>query len=246
MNPTRKRESAYNVLPIITAPAKRGDGWRHLFLGTSGQGKSYANIRLVDWALKNGAAQLALTLDDKSNFYAQYQGTFRANPRDLRKRPPTGRESPNHIVFRGVALTRKFDDGCSAESVARLAQEIVGVSRGLVLVNIDELADATNGGPAWKKEDGAESPITQVYRKGRGVGLSITATTQVPQSLPREAFALSDTIGIFRLTGREIEYLLKQRAITPELATVIPTLQQGEFILYDKNQVEWDGKIYRF
>jgi hypothetical protein len=241
-----RRENAQVVLPIITAPAKRGDGWRHLWLGNSGCGKTYANVRFVDWCLRNGVSHLVLTLDDKSNFYAQYQGTFRANPSDLRKRKPQGREPSNHIVFRGVALTRKFNDGCSAQSVARLGQDIVASSRGFVLVNIDELADATNGGQAWTREEGNESAIAQVYRKGRGVGLSITATTQVPQSLPREAFALSDTIGIFRLSGREIEYLLKQRAITPDLAAVIPTLQMGEFILYDKNQVAWDGKIYKF
>lgn len=246
MTNLRKHESPLSVLQTITGAAKRGDGWRHLWLGTSGYGKTYANRFLVEWALKNGAAQLALSLDDKSNFYAQYSGTYRANPNDLRKRPPNGGERPDHIVFRGVALTRKFTDGCSAESIARLGQEIIGVSRGLVLINIDELADATNGGQAWKREDGSESAIAQVYRKGRGVGLSITATTQVPQSLPREAFALSDTIGIFRLTGREIDYLLRQKAITPELAAVIPTLQIGEFILYDKAQVSWDGKIYKF
>jgi len=241
-----QREKPLIALQAITSPARKGDGWRHLWLGNSGMGKSYANARLVTYALQNRAAQIVLTLDDKSNFYAQYEGTYRANPDDLRKRKPQGNERADHIVFRGVALTRKFDDGCSAESVARLGQEIVGVSRGLVLINLDELADATNGGQAWKREEGAESRITQVYRKGRGVGLCITATTQVPQSLPREAFALSDTIGIFRLTGREIEYLLKQRSITPELAAVIPTLQIGDFILYDKNQVDWDGKIYRF
>jgi hypothetical protein len=241
-----KRENPEAVLQAITAPSRRGDGWRHLWLGNSGFGKTYANARLIDWAIRNRAAQLVLTLDDKSNFYAQYVGTYRANPQDLRRRPPTGGERTDHIVFRGVALTRKFSDGCSAENIAKLAQDIVGTSRGFVLVNIDELADATNGGQAWKRDDGSESTIAQIYRKGRGVGISVTATTQVPQSLPREAFALSDTIGLFRLTGREIDYLLGKRVITSELASVIPSLGVGDFILYDKNLTEWDGKIYRF
>jgi len=242
-----QRHNPTEALEAITAAAKKGDGWRHLWLGTSGFGKTYANNLFIKWVLRTRRAALVLSLDDKNNFRAQYDGgTYRINPDDLRARQPTGSEPANHIVFRGVALTRKFNHGCSASDVARLGQDIVGVSQGLVVVNIDELADATNGGQAWTREDGAESPITQVYRKGRGVGLSISATTQLPQSLPREAFGLSDTIAIFRLTGREIAYLLKAKAITDELAAVIPTLQIGDFILYDKNQVEWNGKIYRF
>lgn len=231
---------------IITAPVKRGDGWRHLWLGNSGLGKSYANEKLIEWVLKQKRASLVLSLDDKSNFYAQYKGTYRANPRDLRTRMPGMAERKDHIVFRGVALTRKFDDGCSAEDIARLAQEIVSTSRAIVVVNIDELADATNGGQAWKRTEGEDSRVAQIYRKGRGVGLCITATTQLPQALPREAFSLSDTIGLFRLTGREIDYLLKYKVITAEIAGMIPGLQIGEFILYDKNTGVCDGTIYKF
>lgn len=240
------RESPDIALAAIVLPYTRGDGWRHLWLGNSGMGKTYANARLIVYALAVGATHLVLTLDDKSNFYAQYQGTYRANPNHLQNNPIQNGENPQHIVFRGVALTRNFADGCSAEEIAKCGQAIVGSSRGFVLINIDELADATNGGQAWKRDDGAESTIAQVYRKGRGVGLSITATTQVPQSLPREAFALSDTIGIFRLTGREIEYLLDKRVITEEVAKVVAGLQVGDWVLYDKNQADWNGKIYRF
>jgi hypothetical protein len=232
--------------PIITAPVTRGDGWRHLWLGNSGLGKSVANAKLIDWVLKHKKASVVLSLDDKSNFYAQYKGTYRANPRDLRTRMPAIGERKDHIVFRGVALTRKFDDGCSAEDLGKLAQEIVGSSRAIVVVNIDELADATNGGQAWKRGESDEPAIAQVYRKGRGVGICITATTQLPQSLPREAFSLSDTIGFFRLSGREIEYLLRYKVITPEIAAMIPNLQVGEFILYDKNTGICDGCIYKF
>jgi hypothetical protein len=208
-------------------------------------GKTKANIRLIEFAIQNGAAHLVLSLDDKSNWFAQYPGTYRANPRDLHSRNPgqTG-EDPRHIVFRGVALTRDFNDGCSAEDVASLAQNIAATSRGLVLVNIDELADATNGGQAWRREEG-ESRIAQVFRKGRGVGISIAWTTQVPQSLPREAFALSDTMGIFRLSGREVEYLTSKRLINPALAETIQGLQIGEWILYDKAR-PWDEQIYKF
>jgi hypothetical protein len=234
-----------SALEEITAPALRGDGWRHGWLGDSGMGKTNANKWLILYALEKNRANLCLSLDDKSNHYAQYKGAYRANPAHLRRLPPNAGESQNHIVFRGVALTRSFDDGCSAEEVARCAQEMAQVSPGLVLINIDELADATNGGQAWKREDGTESRIAQIFRKGRGLGLSITWTTQVPQSLPREAFALSDTIGIFRLSGREVEYLLSKRAITQNLASTIPNLKVGDFVLYNKAVGEWDGHIFR-
>jgi hypothetical protein len=233
------------ALAEIIAPSKRGDGWRNGWLGDSGMGKTTANAFLIEYALTHGGADLVLTLDDKSNHYAQYQGCFRGNPGDLHKNPPGINENQRHIVFRGVALTRRFNEGCSAEDLAELGQGIVGASKGLVLINIDELADATNGGQAWKRDEG-ESKIAQVFRKGRGVGLSITWTTQVPQSLPREAFALSDTIGSFRLSGREVEYIESKRVITPELAAVIPSLQVGQFIVYNKARGEWDGNIYQF
>jgi hypothetical protein len=233
------------ALVEIVESASRGDGWRHGWLGDSGMGKTWANIRLVEYALQHKAADLVLTLDDKSNHYAQYKGTFRIDPADLRARKPGPGERSDHIVFRGVAESRNFNRGCSAEDVASLAQQIAGCTKGLILVNIDELADATNGGQAWRREEG-ESKIAQIFRKGRGVGLSIAWTTQVPQSIPREAFALSDTIGIFRLAGREVEYLQSKRVITTELGEVIPSLQRGEWVLYNKNQGEWDGRVYKF
>lgn len=244
-NPTLTQADPYQALAEIIASARRGDGWRHGWLGDSGMGKTRANVELVEYALKTGGAHLVLTLDDKSNHYAQYEGTFRIDPNHLRGNHPANGERQNHIVFRGVAISRRFDRGCSAEDVGLLAQEIAGTSRGLILVNIDELADATNGGQAWKREEG-ESRIAQIFRKGRGVGISITWTTQVPQSIPREAFALSDTIGIFRLSGREIEYLLSKRVITPQLAAVIPHLQVGQWVLYNKNRGDWDGRVYQF
>lgn len=207
-------------------------------------GKSTANRALVNFALNTERVALALTLDDNYSRGAQYVGCYRANVADMRARPPSGSESVRHIVLRGHALNRRMSDVCSPHEVAQAAQEITGANpEGQVLINIDELADATNGGQAWTRVDG-ESRVAQVFRKGRGMGISVTWTTQLPQSLPREAFGLSDTIGLFRLSGRETEYLVSKRVITPQLAAIVPHLPRGKWVLYDKSSAEWDGKFY--
>lgn len=230
------------ALGVITAPLAKREGFRHLWLGDSGQGKTYANQRFVAWLLIHKKVDLMLTIDDKNRWAPQFRGAYRANPEHLAREPLGPQDAvKNHIVFRGVAHDGNIASTVKVDDVSRMAWDLVRIKPARVCLNIDELSDATNGFQAWK---GDYTP--QVYRKGRGVGISIIAGTQLPQSLPREAFGLSETISIFRLDAREVTYLRRYNVIGPDLEQVIPTLQVGEWILYSKGRGGWNGRVYRF
>ena len=228
------------VLEKITVALRKREGFRHLWLGDSGMGKTAANRILIEWVLKNKLVDQVLTIDNKDRWKSQYDGCFRANPQHLRQEPPKSNEETRHIVFRGIALTRSLEHDVDINDVAKMGWDMVRLMPCSVLINIDELADATNGHQSWSSEE-----VPQIYRKGRGVGYSVTATTQLPQLLPREAFGLPDTIGIFRMTAREASYLKNYRVITEEEINEIASLEIGQFRLYRKS-FPVDRNIYKF
>lgn len=218
-----------------------GEGFLLLWLGNTRMGKTYANRIVVQQALQRKHVDMVLTIDDKNPQVPQYQGTFRANPQHLLYSPLRPDEDEKHVVFRGVALRSNLSDRVEHGSVARLTWDLKRTTPPLrICLNIDELADATNGKQSWLDDENA-----QIYRKGAGVGISCTATTQMPQILPREAFGLPQVIGIFRLDTREIDYLVKYRLIDPGIVESARKLERGEFLLY----VRGEGlmpHVYRF
>jgi hypothetical protein len=237
--PVLYKGTTNDLFKLIAEPLAKDNGFRVLWLGDSGMGKSYANNLFVAWLLKSKLVDLILTLDTKDPHNSQYPGgTERVNPADLRQHPPLPNESRTHITFRGVAKTRKLSEDCDPDDVARLGWELVTQRKTKVLLNIDELADCTQGGQGWTAKT-----VAATYRKGRGVSLSLSATTQLPQILPREAFALSEVVVLFRMSGREASYLLDKRAITPESAEIVPNLTVGQCVIYDKGRGSLDGKV---
>lgn len=223
------------------------EGFRHLWLGDTGMGKTEANRILITAVRKRRVVDLTITVDEKTAWTSQYENcgggqVHRISPEHLRANPPQQGEDPSHIIFRGVAMTRKLDGSLKnlPFDAAVMASELVFQAQCSVLLNIDELADATNGFQSWEGDE-----IAELYRKGRGMGISIVATTQLPQSLPREAFGLSDTIGVFRMSGREADYLRQKNVIDASQVAEIQNLQVGEFRLYRKSH-PLDPSIYKF
>src|SRR6266496_1552904 len=109
----------HDLFELIARPLERGNGFRHLFLGDSGMGKTVANTQFVDWLRATKRVDLILTLDDKDSFAASYIGCERVNPADLRANPPMPNEVRSHIVFRGVAMTRKIGQGCNPNKLTQ-------------------------------------------------------------------------------------------------------------------------------
>lgn len=218
------------------------EGFRHLWLGDSGMGKTQANRILIEQVLKLKHVTMVLTTDDKSSWAAQYDGMCRIHPNDLRTNPPRSGEDRRHIVFRGIGITRTPSPEVAnlPFDVAQMAWSLVRQHQCSILLNVDELADATNGHQSWNEED-----IAQIYRKGRGVGISVVATTQLPQLLPREAFGLSDTIGVFRMSSRETKYLYSNNVLGKDQIDEIEALKVGEFRLFRKSH-PLDPNVYKF
>lgn len=233
-------------------------GFRHLWLGDSGMGKTEANKLLIAYCRRgkpeNRLINVTLHIDDKNRWEQQYEGTPRISPEHYKHHTASGYyefqghrypEDKTNINFRGIAyvdpMTGKAPhENVSHESVAKMAWELVQEAPLQVLTNIDELADATNGHQNWSGQ-----LLPQMYRKGRAVGLSVVATTQLPQLLPREAFGLSDTIGIFRMSAREAAYLQKYNVISKEEVDEIAALKIGEFRLFRKSYPV-DRTTYKF
>lgn len=233
------------LLEQICAPLMRKQpmGMRHLWLGDSGMGKTVANSLLIKWIRKKRLVNLTLTIDDKNAHEVQYEGgCLRVNPDHLRRQPPNRDENASHVVFRGIAVTR--EPGPDVDELifdtSNLAWEMVRKASVQVLVNIDELADATNGTQGWRQPE-----VASLYRKGRAVGISVVATTQLPQELPRAAFALSETIGLFRMSGREAEYLASKKVIPDSEVEPISNLEVGQFRLFQKSK-PLDPNVYMF
>lgn len=238
-------QSPEQAIAQIIAPFERGEGIRHLWLGDTRMGKTYANRELIKICVARRLVDVVLTVDEKDPRRAQYEGVYRATPADLRAVPLSSREQQTpgalHLVFRGIAHRRDLDEAVEPSEVATMAWDLVRLNACRVLINLDELADATNGYQAWTGES-----LAQIYRKGGGIGLSVDATTQLPQLLPREAFGLTETIGVFRMDGREVSYLRRVRALDDPILDRIPTLKVGEWLLYKKGGGGWDGKVYKF
>lgn len=227
------RRSGYEALDIIFRPfTQAGEGALHLWLGNTRMGKTYANNILVTELLKRKHVDTVFTVDEKDPEKPQYGGTFRSNVRHVYKSPLLPHEDKTHINFRGAALN---SDIAEVVDHGELAKMVWGLKRTVpklrLCLNIDELADATNGYQAWKSDENA-----QIYRKGAGIRISTTATTQLPQNLPREAYGLSQTIGLFRLDAREMDYLVSKRTITPDVVPLMAKLERGDFLLYVRGE----------
>lgn len=209
-----------------------GEGALNLWLGNTRMGKTYANRILVDALLKRKHVDTVFTVDEKDPEKPQYGGTMRANVKHLLFSALRPDEDASHINFRGASYRSDIDDQVDHGELAQMVWNLKRTKPPLRLcLNIDELADATNGYQAWKSDANA-----QIYRKGAGIRVSTTATTQLPQNLPREAFGLSQTIGIFRLDAREMDYLVSKRIITQDVIPLMAQLEKGDFCLYVRGQ----------
>jgi hypothetical protein len=228
-----ERKSGEEALSHIFRPyTDHGEGALNLWLGNTRMGKSYANQILVTELIKRKHVDTVFTVDEKDPEKPQYGGTMRANVNHLLFNPLLPNEDATHINFRGASYRSDIDDAVDHGQLAKMVWDLKRTKPPIRLcLNIDELADATNGYQAWLSDQNA-----QIYRKGAGIRISTTATTQLPQLLPREAFGLSQTIGIFRLDAREMDYLVQKRIITADVIPLMAQLERGDFCLYVRGQ----------
>jgi hypothetical protein len=232
---TRNTHGRIAVAAILEPALRHKEGIRHGSFGASGTGKTFATAAILNAALTQGAVDLVCTLDDKGRT-PQYDGAQYVNPAAFMN-DPAGGENP-HVVFRGDL---RSDVICSAEEVAAFAWDLSRLTGLPVALNIDELASAaTPAGREW-----AAPTVRKSFNQGRALGVSVCWTTQLPQRVPPEALDQCGTVSLFRLDGRALRYLSDMIDLSPELEAILPTLQRGEFCLFQAGQ-PWDHTVYSF
>ena len=236
-NAHRTHPGSIALARIVSLPRRR-DGGRHINIGCSGSGKSYLARHLLD---ELGArCKWIFTLDDKDARETKYAGAQYATVADFEAHPPEKDERgrrERRIVFRG---DKYAGVECPAEDVAQLARKFVqaGVP---VCLHYDELKRAADGksGMHWT------APTVKWYlTEARSLGGWFIGSSQSGKMFPEEALNEAGTTSVFRQKRKAARYLVDVLDLDDELATLIPTLSEGEFVLL-VDEEDWDGRIYK-
>ena len=224
--------SEKECLEIITAPLRlKKEGFRHLWVGYSGYGKTVDNAKLIRY-IEDTVAKCFLISTDQKNRVVEYPGEQIVLVDQL------GQIEGQSAVIRGAAMTKSAEDEIDFEALAKRIWNIARTTNGPVVLAIDELFDACSSSQTWGplERGKRKSEMDRLYRQGRVLGISLAVTTQVPQEIPRLAYAMSDTVCLFRMDGREIDYLHRLGVIVGEDAEILQGFSVGEFLLCQKGQ----------
>jgi hypothetical protein len=219
-------------LEIITAPLRvKKEGFRHLWVGYSGYGKTVDNARLIQY-IEDTVPKCFLISTDQKNRVVLYPGEQIVLVDQL------GQIEGQSAVIRGAATTKCADDEIDFEALATRVWNLARATSVPIVLAIDELFDACSSSQTWGPlaRGKRKSEMDRLYRQGRVLGISLAVTTQVPQEIPRLAYAMSDTVCLFRMDGREIDYLHRLGIIDGEDANALQTFQIGDFLLCQKGQ----------
>lgn len=233
------RGTRAEALEIIFETAIRDkEGFRHGVLGKPRVGKTYHLQDVVEGARDLSIAELTLIHDCK-RLDVQYDGLVRADRNDLALHPLAPDDDPR-VVFHGRP---ELNIKCSVDSVALLALE-QGRQGTSVHLLVDELYHALQSRQTWLGPESGEgtSAMGEVLREGSSQRVSSSWTTQFPAALPTECLDMTETIAIFRLSGRSLRYIAKMLELSPAAVEAIRRLGRGEFILATDD--DWNGVIY--
>jgi hypothetical protein len=237
------RISRDEALSIITEPLTRDNGFRHLFIGYTGSGKSYANEVLVS---ETEGSHKYLIITDQKNRVSPYitlndDIVEIPNGEALESVEPDNR---NHhmCIVRGPRITGNEQDLIDFEDLGSRIWKLSLEDKG-VLFGIDELSDACEGERAWVKGDSKRSYMRLLYTQGRTNRVSITACTQHVQEVPRSAISNSDTLGIFRQDRKELPYYSNSRFLDERELEAVANLGEYEFLLVKRGM---ESSICRF
>jgi len=224
--------SAAQALALITDPMRTGDGYRHLWLGDTGQGKTVAMRHLVDVP-----GQLTM-IHDVAKARPEYPRVkYFRNPAEALAAPAAEAGALSAIGFRGDPFA---GISCTAHDVAELA--LIAARRHVpTRVIFDELNKALN-------EAGSrlESPeLLSLFTEGRSMGLSVAIGTQTPQRVPGTVLDSLSSVGIFRLGPRSLNYLDERLMFDAEMLAAVPELKVFECVLH-RPGFPWDRTIYKF
>ena len=171
---SHNRISKIEALSIITEPLSREFGFRHLWIGYTGSGKTYNNLVLLDTA--EGSHRWMVITDQKNRVspYTSFQGITEIPHVDaLDSVEPDNRNHINAII-RGPRLTGNEEDLIDFDQLGKKLWSVSLEDKG-VLFGIDELSDACQGERAWIRGDSKRAYMRLLYTQGRTNRVSIAA-----------------------------------------------------------------------
>jgi hypothetical protein len=227
-----RRLSKTECLSIITEPLSRDNGYRHLWIGYTGSGKSYNNVLLVQ---ETEGSHKYLIVTDQKNRVSAYVDNNTGMPVEISHIDALASVEPdnrNHIgaVIRGPRMTGNELDLIDFDEVGKKLWQLSLEDKG-VLFAVDELSDACAGERTWVKGDPKRAYMRLLYTQGRTNRVSIAACTQHVQEVPRAAISNSDTIGIFCQDRKEVPYYRNNGFLDDREIDIVANLKQYEFLL---------------
>lgn len=237
-----RRVSKNECLALITEPLARGFGYRHLWIGYTGSGKTFAAVETV--AASEGAHDYVIVTDQKSRTSPYGTLGYSEIPSiEALLAVPEDKRGKKQAIIRGVRATGKIEDAVDFDV---LASEIwkQALERNGVLFAIDELSDACQGERTWVKgADPKRAYMRLLYAQGRENKVSICACTQHVQEIPRSAISNSDTLGIFVQDRKELPYYQASNFLDSRELDIVANLNPYEFLLVKRGM---ESVICRF
>ena len=239
---SHKRISKTECLSIITEPLSRDFGYRHLWIGYTGSGKTYANISLIDTT--EGSHKYTIITDQKNRVspYLALGDITEIPMIDAFDSVDLDKRNHKSAIIRGPRLTGNEEDLIDFDAVAKKIWSLSLEDKG-VLFGIDELSDACQGERAWLRGDLKRSYMRLVYTQGRTNRVSIAACTQHVQEVPRAAISNSDTLGIFCQDRKELPYYSRNGFLDERELDIVANLAEYEFLFIKRGM---ESVICRF
>jgi len=241
----QQRISKHECLAAISSPLSRGFGFRHLWIGYTGSGKTHANIDLVDSTADAHSITIITEQKTKRDRVSPYASAlnyneipsiagFDAVPKDGLKH--------KQAVIRGFGTTGNPDDLIDFDALAQWVWQKANGENG-VLFGIDELSDACVGERSWLRGDNKKAWMRILYMQGRENQVSLSACTQHVQEIPRGAISNSDTLGIFRQDRKELPYFEQSGFLDQRELSIVENLGDYEFLFMRRG---FESVICRF
>jgi len=211
------------ALHLIADPwLSKGWGFRHLWIGYSGSGKTFANAQLAAYTVKQGI--VTISVDQKSKI-----SRYSANCIDTED--ALAEFKGRSCVIRGFASRGRMADRVDFNSLAKMVW-VLAKSGLRVALMVDELSDAQKSERHFDRPAGTYPWMETLYRQGREMGISLGVATQLPQEIPRCAYSLSDSVAFFRQEAHESEYYRRVGIMSDEDIAYVAALPQWAFMLW--------------
>lgn len=243
---SQSRISKTEVLALITAPLSRGFGYRHLWIGYTGSGKTKANIELL--AASEGAHKRLIVTDQKIFVNGEQSPYLPLIDDEIPSIDMLDNVKPDdrgHIsaIIRGPGMTGNLEDAINFDALARKVWNYATEGEG-VLFSPDELSDACEGERSWLRGKADKtSYMRNLYTQMRTAKVSVAACTQHVQEIPRAAISNSDTLGIFVQDRKELPYYASSNFLDAREIEIVGSLKEYEFLFVKRGM---ESRVCRF